>query len=331
LSSAILYLAIVAIWACVLVPRWLRRSHVVPSDPEVLSGQDQADQGEYELSDEFVPGGPGAGTDFAEPGEEDAAAYADPVAWESPAAAIAPEGGTVGASYSITASYYAEVAYSAETETGGSDVPVGDVAPDSVGAPAAYGGPGADGQVAYDSPATERVFAHGDPAAHGSDTYGDAPVADGEPAAVSESASGRGQPLVPMRPPGPPPHVLQARRRTLTLIIAITIAALGAAFIGLTPWWACAVPFVLLGMYLLLLREAANADAERARNWVAAQAQAAEAAREAELERERARQADVAPPPQPTAEIINLSELAAQAKDQIYDQYADADIRAVGD
>ncbi len=30
MSSAILYLAIVAIWAFMLVPRWLRRSHAGP-------------------------------------------------------------------------------------------------------------------------------------------------------------------------------------------------------------------------------------------------------------------------------------------------------------
>jgi hypothetical protein len=302
LSSAILYLAIVAIWACVLVPRWLRRSHVAPSDPEVLSDQNEADQAEYERSGDFVPSGPGAATDFATPRGGGAAAYADPVSWEDPAAPAAPAApeSSVAASYSVTASYSAEVSYSAETETAGSGLPVGHVAP---------GAPGA-------------------PAAHRSETHGGAPVAHGQPAA------GRRHQQVPMRPPGPAPHILQARRRTLTMLITITVAAMGAALIGLTPWWTSVVPFVILGMYLLLLHEAAHADAEHAHSWAEAHARAAHAAhaaRAAQLARERARQAHVAPAPQPTAEIINISALAAQAGDQLYDQYADAEYRAVGD
>jgi hypothetical protein len=313
LSSAILYLAIVAIWACVLVPRWLRRSHVAPSDPEVLADQDQPEQAEYDRFDEFAAAGRGATADYAAPPEETAAAYPDPLAWENPAAAAAPGAPTVPespveASYSFTASYSAEVTYSAsaETETADSGMPADYIDP---GVPAAYGGP----------------TAHGEPGPDHGETHDDGQIAKGNP------APGRRRPQVPMAPPGPAPHTLQARRRTLTILVAITVAALGAAFIGLTPWWTSVLPFVLLGVYLLLLREAAHADAEHAQSWVEARARAAEAAQAAELARERARQAYVAPPPQPTAEIISISELAAQAKDQLYDQYADAEVRAVGD
>src|SRR5712692_832379 len=38
-SSAILYLAIIAIWAGILVPRWLRRSHDAPGTAEDRSGE----------------------------------------------------------------------------------------------------------------------------------------------------------------------------------------------------------------------------------------------------------------------------------------------------
>jgi hypothetical protein len=307
LSSAILYLAIVAIWACVLVPRWLRRSHVVPSDPEVLSGQDQPDQAGYEGSEEYALGGPGAATDFASPDEEDAAAYADPLAWENPGAPAAAET-SVAASYSVTASYCAEVTYSAETA--GSAAPVEMSGPDLA---AETAGPGVD------------TTGSGVPAGHAD---------PGAPAAHGQPAAGRRHPRLPMRPPGPAPHTLQARRRMLTMLITITVAVMGAAFIGLAPWWTSVLPFVMLGMYLLLLHEAAHADAERAHSWAQAHAQAAHTARvahAAQLARERAREARVAPPPQPTAEIINISERAAQAGDQLYDQYADAEIRAVGD
>jgi hypothetical protein len=327
LSSAILYLAIVAIWACVLVPRWLRRSHVAPSDPEVLSDQNEADQAEYEPSEEFAPGGPSAATDFAAPGGEGTAAYADPVAWEDPAAPAAPES-SVEASYSVTASYSsysAEVTYSAENVgsgapagTAGSGAPAGTA---GTGAPAGTAGTGAPaGTGATGAPAGHT--APGALAAHGVSVGHGAPAAHGDPAA------GPRHPQGPMRPPGPAPHVLQARRRTLTMLIAITVAVIGAALIGLVPWWTSVPPFVILGMYLLLLREAAHADAERARSWSEAHARADHAA---QLARERAREAQVAPPPQPTAEIINISALAAEARDQPYDQYADAEIRAVGD
>jgi hypothetical protein len=119
----------------------------------------------------------------------------------------------------------------------------------------------------------------------------------------------------------------------LTMIITVTVAAMGAALIGLVPWWTSVPPFLILGMYLLLLHEASHADAERAHSWAEAHARAAaaRAAHAAHLARERAREAQVAPRPQPTAEIINISALAAEARDQLYDQYADAEIRAVGD
>src|ERR1039457_149451 len=38
MSSAILYLAIIAIWACVLVPRWIHKPHRILPEPEKLFG-----------------------------------------------------------------------------------------------------------------------------------------------------------------------------------------------------------------------------------------------------------------------------------------------------
>jgi len=73
----------------------------------------------------------------------------------------------------------------------------------------------------------------------------------------------------------------------------------------------------MLGMYLLLLREAALADAEQAR-WRAAEDQRVLAAR----------RRVPAEPEEQGAQIIDIS---ARLGDQLYDQYADATIRAVGD
>ena len=115
MSSAILYAAIVAIWACVLVPRWLRRPHEQPSDQEAVfetydSGQAEAGETEGLAGDPYGP-------DLATQGEQEAVAYGDPVAWEELPVPDRAEG-VAEASYSVTATYSAEVTYSAETTAG---------------------------------------------------------------------------------------------------------------------------------------------------------------------------------------------------------------------
>ena len=292
MSSAILYLAIVAIWACVLVPRWLRRPHEQPSEQEAVS--ETYDSGQVEAGETGEPGAGPYAPDLTTQGEQGAVAYGEPVAWEELPVPDRAEG-VAEASYSVTATYSAEVTYSAETAAG-------EPAPD------AY----------YDAPAD------GADAAYHYHVTHDAPADGWE----QEPADGWQQPYAPVRSPGPSPHVVQARRRTLTMVLLITVAVMGSAFIGLTPWWTAIPPFIMLGLYLLLLREAARADFEHAHIWAEAQARAAQAARRAELVRERARQAEVASQPEPTAEIITLSR---RTDDQLYDQYADAEIRAVGD
>ena len=312
LSSAILYAAIVAIWACVLVPRWLRRPHEQSPDQDTSFDHYDSDQAEASGTGEPADGGPYA-PDLATQGEYGAVASGDPVAWEDPAVPDGAEG-PVEATYSVTATYSAEVTYSASAGASAGGASASEGAPDAY-----YGGPAHGGDVPHHG-----HVPHGGPA-HGADVPHHGHVPDGGP------ADGWRQPHVPVPPPGPSPHVVQARRRTLTMVLLITVAVMGSAFIGLTPWWTAVPPFVMLGAYLLLLREAARADAEHAHSWAEAQAQAVQAAHSAELARERARQAHAVSPPQPTAEVITLATLASRAEDQLYDQYADAEIRAVGD
>lgn len=211
MSSVFLYVAIVGIWAFVLVPRWLRREHPV-AQPD--TGADVGDEA-----------GEGWGADAAWPQD-------------------GPEG----------------------TENGD------DVA---------------------------------DPAGREPSWPESAPY---EPA---------GQPtFVPARA-----RVLRARRRLLSMIALLTLAALACTALKLTSWWTCIPPIGMLGMYLLLLREAALADAEQARR------RAAEELRDAAA-RQRAHQPEPVFEDEPSAQVIDIS---ARVSDQFYDQYADAAVRAVGD
>ena len=165
MSSAILYLAIVAIWACVLIPRWLRRDSA-----------------------------------------RGAAAPAPPPALAEPAQ------------------------------------PEDDSADDTDGAP---------------QPLEARVRA-------------------GEPLSADESRR----------------RMLAARRRLLLMLIGLEIAAIALAVLGLAAVWVVVPPTIMLAGYLLLLREAAQADAERARYEAEADARAAERARARAAQARRVTPAD---------------------------------------
>ncbi len=116
-------------------------------------------------------------------------------------------------------------------------------------------------------------------------------------------------------------RVLRARRRLLTMLVLLSAVAAACTTLKLTSWWVCIPPAGMLGIYLLLLREAALADAEQARRRAVMElgVQAA---------RQRAQAAALAYDERPSAQIIDIS---ARVGDQLYDQYADATVRAVGD
>jgi hypothetical protein len=169
MSSAILYLAIVAIWACVLIPRWLRR-------------------------------------DSARGGSAPAA---------EPAVTVEPE---------------------AEAEDGAPADVEADEAPRRV-------------------PAFARAA---------------------EPPSAEESRR----------------RMLAARRRLLLMLIGLEAAAIALAVLGLAAVWVVVPPTIMLVGYLLLLREAAQADAERARYEAEAAARAAERARTLDAQARRVTPAD---------------------------------------
>jgi hypothetical protein len=137
--------------------------------------------------------------------------------------------------------------------------------------------------------------------------------------------------------PGPPPasrraDVLKARRRLLTTLITLTVVAFGLAITRIGAYWMVIPPMVLLTGYVLLLRQFSHIDAQRANR--AAHIRHAEAPAQTGQKPVPAATpaaSDLgsdAPAAPAGAEIIDIS---GRIGDQVYDQYADAANRAVGD
>ena len=277
MSTAILYLAIVAIWAGVLVPRLLRRSQQRSSST---------------VADETV-------TDVPDLAGEDADADAGA---DSEVVAVG------GAGLNEAPAYYAAPGETAVT--GGPAVP-----------------PGRDDEgVEYDFPDhvdTEEISIPR--------SFLGRPLwteQAGWRAAGSRSGDGGAGEAGPARPLVTRAAALRARRRSLTLLVTLLLVTAGLASQGAVPGWVIVPPLGVLGLFLLVLREAAKCDAELAAKRAAAHA--AELARQARADRQRARELarQAAAAAQHEAEVIDISR---RVGDQLYDQYADAAIRAVGD
>jgi hypothetical protein len=131
---------------------------------------------------------------------------------------------------------------------------------------------------------------------------GETPVtttADADPAVQAEDGGPRaaesGEVARPAAAPTPPLSAEEARRRIMTgrrrllgMLILLEIAAVALAVVGLAALWVIIPPTIMLTGYLLLLREAAHADAERAQREAEAVAHARERAK-AKAARARAR------------------------------------------
>ena len=115
------------------------------------------------------------------------------------------------------------------------------------------------------------------------------PEADADARDDTEAADGADDAPQPMQAParaGEPlsaeesrRRMLAARRRLLLMLIGLEVAAIALAVLGLAAVWVVVPPSIMLIGYLLLLREAAQADAERTRYEAEAGARAAERAR----------------------------------------------------
>ena len=195
MSSAILYLAIIAIWACVLVPRLIRKPHrALPAQDDLTSSPYPAHAGRSAVG--LIPDPVGNPVANLRNEAEDA--------WDERAAAMTQ-------------------------------------LPPTAQLPSA----GEQG-IAWHR-VTQRRSIH------------------------TEHAEYQAHPL-----PGRS-GILQARRRLLTMLVTLMITALACTGAKLAPSWILVAPIGMLGMYLLVLREAAVADAEQ-EHWRAAE-RAAQATR----------------------------------------------------
>lgn len=281
MSSAVLYLAIVAIWAGFLVPAWIRRPHAAKS----------SDQAEF---------APECETDT----ELDIQATAE---------------ADLEGSVHVEVSRHIQV--SRHEHAAGRGV-AGRAAGDAL--------PGYDGAghgLWHDGGGHRATTDARQDAALGADR--DAVLGTGQNAdagAGHEPGTTRsGAPREDDRPAPPSlsrQQMLRARRRMLVTLASLTAFAYGLTVLGKAGWWICVLPTGVLVLYVLLLREVALAEAELAERRHR-QAIAARAARQ-----RAAHQASVASQPERTAQIIDIS---SRVGDQLYDQYADATVRAVGD
>jgi hypothetical protein len=129
-------------------------------------------------------------------------------------------------------------------------------------------------------------------------------------------------------------RVLTSRRRLLGLLVLIAIGSAALVVTRMAAWWVLGPPSVMLLSYLVLLREASKADAERRELSYAGAAQMAHGAvADQAVPAPLAPVAPVAPRPVrvPDAEIIDISASRGPTGEGLYDQYADAKLRAVGD
>jgi hypothetical protein len=119
-------------------------------------------------------------------------------------------------------------------------------------------------------------------------------------------------------------RVLSARRRMLMMLIVLTTAAVGIGVTGLAAWWVAIPPTVMLGGYLVVLREVKHADTEQALI-------RADAEHRAEQRRLREARDAAAAKQREEAQTARVIDISGRVRDELYDQYAESERRAVGD
>jgi len=349
-STSILYLAIVAIWAVFLVPAWLRRPHAPRAEADDAGNGDGASLGAPDDGEQDALPEPGTEPDGDDVPDGDEAPYAGLASDMSVASDLTDFGDE-----RVSAAPVAAAAVTGRAGPRGGDHDA-DLA-GRRGGPLGLG-PSPwpdDGKAAWDGPAR----ADGPPPRR-------VPARPASPR--RPGAARRGSPRSPVHRRGSPQsreQMLRARRRMLVILILLTAFTVGVAYLGLVRWWICAPPVAMLVLYVMLLREVAKAEAELARKRAAWEARRRRAARRTGARRadgdrpgsattrrparERGDDGRWEPPAirddagrapataargrpatarDPAAEVIDIS---GRIGDQLYDQYDDAAARAVGD
>ena len=305
MSSAILYVAIVAIWIGVLVPRWLRHEHA--RDGHLRLRRFSRRSARRPTTSAGAP--PGVSSDLPHSSPPRYGSWHVPALVSGNIDDMAHPSETDAAPLQVRSYGWSAEEYLHQARKSRRDARSGTRAGGQPGS-APHGGRDGhrrDGHRRRDANAPRRPH-------------------DGEPA-TTHATSGRPGPRAPR--PERRARMIRARRRMLGILTALTVAA--AALTGVEPmaWWVPVAPVALLAGFLLLLREAARADGEarvrHARAIAAAQQPAAPSTHPADM---TAAAPDwTAPEITPHAEVIDIS---ARVGDQLYDQYADAKLRAVG-
>jgi hypothetical protein len=166
----------------------------------------------------------------------------------------------------------------------------------------------------------------------GPDTQGER--APDEDAGGPPAADGPQEQEAAPSPAGRRPEVVKARRRMLTALIALTVAAGALAVTG--AYWILIPPVTLLSGYLLLLRKFTQFDAERARAARIRHAGQVRTAQEPATSQEPVPAAagpghELAPGSAAASSDAEIIDISGRIGDQFYDQYSDAANRAVGD
>jgi hypothetical protein len=329
LSSAILYAAIVAIWACVLVPRWLRQRSAPSRQAEPVG----------DLS---------AAPELDERPAEPLTEAADASAADSPAPTSAQPAAAEQAEAQPAAAQ-AGVAQPAPAQPSAAQAGVAQPAPaQPSAAQLAVAKPGPAQPAAAQLSRAQPAAAQPGPAQPGPARSRAESSFIAEPAAPPASYA-----LAVTTHTGSHVQLLRARRRLLATLVLITAAAAGLSALHLAPRWLAIPPVLMLAGFIVLLRDAAHSDAERSRRRALAArvGSHAVASQEADGRAQLAKPGstplaaqaqpvqvpDVTLPPLPAvsaepqewnAQVIDIS---ARRGDQLYDQYADAAERAVGD
>ena len=115
------------------------------------------------------------------------------------------------------------------------------------------------------------------------------------------------------------------------MLLVLSIASGALAGTKMAAWWVIVPPSVMLLGYLLLLRTSAKADAERREMARSPMARPAAGAVRAPVRRPAPVPATPAAATPAAARVITIPAAPEPTEEEIYDQYADAKLRAVGD